>query len=85
MNLWDRGALGEVGISRYERSEEVGGGFTSKDEQFLSLARSLSLIHAHTHTPSYSWYSPFVHIFIGVFGWCEWDTSKLRLLSSFEF
>lgn len=49
MNLWDRGALGEVGISRYERSEEVGGGFTSKDKQFLSLALSLSLIHAHTH------------------------------------
>ncbi len=48
VNLLDRGASDEVGISRYEGIEEVGGGLTSKDRQSLSL--SLSNLHTHTHT-----------------------------------
>lgn len=38
---WVSGALGEVGISRYEGIEEVGGGLTSKDTVSLSVFLSL--------------------------------------------
>lgn len=54
VNLLDKGVLGEERISRYEGTEDVGGGLTSKETVSLTLSFSLTLSLAlqltQTHT-----------------------------------